>query len=79
MGRRTCAAGTQTTARAIVALAARDGSAYGDALREIVRDFEQRQGHLTGVAIADTALMLERLAAERGMAAAVASPLLPST
>lgn len=68
----------ERTARAIVALAERDESAYADVLREIVRDFEQRQGHLTGVAIADTAVMLERLAAERGMTAGVNSPLLPS-
>jgi hypothetical protein len=68
----------ERTARAIVALAGRDESAYAAALREIVRDFEQRQGHLTGVAIADTALMLERLAAARGMASGIDSQLLPS-
>ena len=68
----------ERTARAIVALVGRDESAYAGALREIVRDFEQRQGHLTGVAIADTALMLEQLAAARGMSAGIESPLLPS-
>jgi predicted O-methyltransferase YrrM len=65
------------TAGAIVALAERDGAAYADALKAIVRDFEQRSEHLTGVAIADTALMLERLAARRGLAAELQSPLLP--
>jgi hypothetical protein len=68
----------ERTARAIAALAARDGQAYRAALGEIVHDFERRSGHLTGVAIADTALMLERLAADRGMSAEVDSPLLPS-
>jgi hypothetical protein len=68
----------QRTARAIAALAVRGGHAYEAALGEIVRDFELRQDHLTGVAIADTALMLERLAADREMAAAIESPLLPS-
>ena len=34
--------------------------------------------HLTGVAIADTALMLEVLAARRGMAAGIESPVLPA-
>ena len=68
----------ERTARAIVALAGHDESAYADVVREIVRDFEQRQGHLTGVEIADTAVMLERLAAQRGMTARVSSPLLPS-
>jgi hypothetical protein len=66
------------TSRAIVALAQRDERAYGAALREIVGDFEERQGHLTGVAIADTAVMLERLAADRGMTSGVRSPLLPA-
>jgi len=44
-----------------------------------VRDFEQRTEHLTGVAIADTALMLERLAGDRGLRAGVRSALLPGT
>jgi hypothetical protein len=64
-------------ARAIVALANRDRAAYALALGEIVRDFERRPEHLTGVPIADTALMFERLAARRGMSAGVSSPLLP--
>jgi hypothetical protein len=64
-------------ARAIVAIATRDQAAYALALAEIVRDFERRPEHLTGVPIADTALMFERLAAPRGMSAGVASPLLP--
>jgi hypothetical protein len=68
----------ERTARAITALAARDQTAYTAAVEEIVRDFEQRTAHLTGVSIADTALMLERLAKARGMAAGVESPLLPT-
>lgn len=66
------------TSRAIAALARRDERAYGAAVREIVHDFQQRQDHLTGVPIADTAVMLERLAADRGMASRVRSPLLPA-
>jgi hypothetical protein len=64
---------------AIAALARHDGEAYSRALQGIVRDFEERSQHVTGVAIADTALMLERLAARRGMRAGVSSPLLPSS
>jgi hypothetical protein len=64
-------------ADAIAALAAGDEAAYAEAVRAIVVDFEGRDQHLTGVPIADTALMLERLAAARGMAAGVESPLLP--
>ncbi len=67
------------TAEAIAALAARDQAAYVAALAEIVRDFEQRTEHLTGVAIADTALMLERLAADRGLRAGLRSAMLPAT
>jgi hypothetical protein len=65
-------------ADAIAALVAGDEAAYADALRAIVHDFERRDQHLTGVPIADTALMLERLAAARGMTAGVDSPLLPA-
>ena len=67
----------ERTARAITALALRDGRAYTAAVGDVVRDFEQRESHLTGVNIADTALMLERLAAARGMASGIESPLMP--
>jgi hypothetical protein len=66
------------TADAIEALADRDGARYAGALGAIVADFEARDRHLTGVAIADTALVLERIAAERGIAARPNSPLLPA-
>lgn len=65
------------TADAIQALADGDGTAYAAALERIVHDFEQRGQHLTGVAIADTALMLQELASRRGMAANVRSAVLP--
>jgi glycerate 2-kinase len=65
------------TADALGALARRDAAAYTAALRAIVADFEARPAHLTGVPFADTALVLERLAAPRGLAAYPASSLLP--
>ena len=65
------------TADAIAALAEDDRPAYTAAVEEIVRDFEARDEHLTGVPFADTALMLERLAERRGMSADLTSPLLP--
>jgi hypothetical protein len=65
------------TGRALAALAAADGPAYVDALAEIVADFEARDQHLSGVPIADTVLVLERLAAARGVAARPDSPLVP--
>ena len=64
-------------ADAVAALVARDAAAYTAAVQAIVADFAARDSHLTGVPIAATALMLERLAAGRGMASRVASPLLP--
>lgn len=67
------------TADAITALADRGRDAFTASVRRIVEDFEARDQHLTGVRIADTALMLERLAERRGMPAAVKSTLLPST
>ena len=66
-------------ADAVTALATRDADAYAAAVSAIVDDFEHREEHLTGVPVADTALMLERLAAARGMAAHVPSPLLPAS
>jgi len=65
------------TGEALDALAARDAARYAEALRAIVADFEAREEHLTGVAFADTALVLERLAAPRGLAARLTSPVLP--
>ncbi len=66
-------------AKAVQALARRDEVAYRVAVSAIVADFEERQGHLTGVAIADTAAMFQRLAGARWMAASLESPLLPPT
>ena len=65
------------TADALGALAAGDRPAYESALRAIVADFEARDAHLTGVAIADTAVMLDRLAAPRGLGGLPRSPVLP--
>jgi hypothetical protein len=64
-------------ADAIAALARRDAPAYAAAVEAIVADFAARDEHLTGVPIADTALVLERLAGARAMAARPASPLVP--
>jgi uncharacterized protein len=64
-------------ADAVAALAVRDRAAYAAAIDAIVADFEAREEHLTGVPIADTALVLDRLAERRGLAAHRESPLLP--
>ena len=67
----------ERTARALAALATSDSVGYATALGEIVADFEARDQYLSGVAVADTALVLERLAEMRGIAARPASPLVP--
>jgi hypothetical protein len=67
----------ERTAAALGALARHDAPAYATALRAVISDFEARDVHLTGVPIADTALVLERLAAIRGLAQHPASALLP--
>jgi hypothetical protein len=66
------------TADAVEALADGEAEAYATAVTRIVEDFEGRADHLTGVAVADTALVLQRLAAGRGLAADLSSPVLPS-
>jgi hypothetical protein len=68
----------ERTASALRALAAGDDVAYANALAAIAMDFAARSDHLTGVPIADTAVMLELLAAQRGMAVKPASPLVPA-
>ena len=65
------------TGEAIAALAGHDQTRYAAALEAIVRDFEQRSRHLTGVAIADTAIVLQVLAGRRGIEAPIESPVLP--
>ena len=65
------------TGRALQALADGDAAGYRAALGEIMADFEARDQHLSGVAVADTAMVLERLAEPRGMAVHPVSALLP--
>jgi hypothetical protein len=58
----------ERTGRALQALASADAAGYRRALDQIVDDFAGRDRHLSGVAVADTAMVLERLAEPRGMA-----------
>jgi hypothetical protein len=66
----------ERTGRALQALAASDASGYAAVLGEILADFEARDQHLSGVAFADTAAVLERLAHRRGLAVRPASDIL---
>ncbi len=65
------------TADAMAALAHGDRAGYASAVEAIVADFAAREQHLTGVPFADTAVVLERLAAPRDMATRPASSLMP--
>ena len=65
-------------AAALHALAAGDRDAYRAAVTSVLVSFETRSEFLEDVAVADTVLVLQRLAAERGLAAELpSSPLLP--
>jgi hypothetical protein len=67
----------ERTAHALAAIAAGDREAYAAAVGEVLADFESRTEHL-GAPVADTVLVLERLAVSRHIAAQPSSALLPS-
>jgi hypothetical protein len=64
-------------ADALTAVAAADGERYEDAIRTLLADFESRSDFLEDVPVADTVLVLQALAAERGIVVALGSPVLP--
>lgn len=65
-------------ADAVVAIAAGDDAMYSRAIEDLLADFELRTDFLEGVPVADTVLVLQRLAADRGLAIALrGSPRLP--
>ena len=55
-------------AEALASLAAGNGAAYAAAVEDVLRSFEARDEFLEDVPVADTALVLELLAARRGLA-----------
>ncbi len=67
----------QPVADTLVALAAGDASGYKTAVRALVADFEARREFLEDVAVADTVLALQALAAPRELAVGLVSRLLP--
>ena len=62
----------------LAALATADAPAYDGAVRSVLRSFETREDYLEDVPIADTVLVLQELAARRGLAVELVSPVLPS-
>jgi hypothetical protein len=65
-------------ADALATLAASDGPGYVLAVESVLESFETREEYLEDIAVADTVLVLQALAARRDIAAKLASPLLPS-
>ncbi len=65
-------------AHALAALARADGEALADARRAVLASFEEREAFLEDVPVADTVLVLDALARERGLdVEPLASGLLP--
>jgi hypothetical protein len=64
-------------ADALAALAGGEGPAYEDAVARVLASFEDRDEYLEGIPVADTVIVLQELAAQRGIAAQLRSPLLP--
>jgi hypothetical protein len=64
-------------ADALAAVAVPDPERYERAIRALLADFESREEFLEDVAVADTVLVLQGLAAERGLEVALESALLP--
>jgi hypothetical protein len=64
-------------ADALAFIAAEDVVGYVEAVEAVLESFETRDEYLEGIPVADTVLVLQALAARRGMAAELESPLLP--
>ena len=62
---------------ALATIAAQDVVGYVEAVESVLDSFESRDEYLEDLPVADTVLVLQALAARRGMAADLSSPLLP--
>jgi hypothetical protein len=71
------AAFPRAVAESLAGLAARDRRRYRDAVRRCLASFEERDAYLEDIPVADTVVVLQALAERRGLAEALASPLLP--
>jgi hypothetical protein len=63
---------------ALATIAAQDVVGYTEAVESVLESFESRDEYLEDLPVADTVMVLQTLAARRGMAADLSSPLLPS-
>ena len=64
---------------ALASLAAEDVVGYTQAVESVLDSFETREEYLEDIPVADTVLVLQALAARRGLAVELSSSLLPAT
>jgi hypothetical protein len=62
---------------ALASLSAHDRDAYADAVARVLEAFETREDYLEDIPVADTVLVLQALAARRGLGQRLTSRLLP--
>jgi hypothetical protein len=62
---------------ALAFIAARDPLGYSEAIETVLESFERRENYLEDLPVADTVIVLQALAARRGVATELSSPLLP--
>ena len=62
---------------ALANIAAEDPLGYAEAIEAVLESFETREDYLEDLPAADTVVVMQALAARRGMAAELSSPLLP--
>jgi hypothetical protein len=65
-------------ADALAYVAAEDVVGYTEAIESVLESFETRSDYLEDVPVADTVLVLQALAARRGLSVELSSPLLPA-
>jgi hypothetical protein len=62
----------------LAAIAAEDPLGYVEGIERVLESFETRSDYLEDMPVADTVLVLQVLAGRRGLATALASPVLPT-
>jgi hypothetical protein len=68
----------RAVADALATIAGGDLVDYAFAVEDVLRSFETRTEYLEDIPVADTVMVLQALAARRGLAADLSSPLLPA-
>jgi hypothetical protein len=64
---------------ALAFIAAGDVLGYTEAIESVLASFEERDAYLEDLPVADTVVVLQALARERGLEVPLSSPLLPTS